>query len=1076
MIPAQRLALLTLFSISAFSAQAFAQTSIFSAASVYGSGGLQAAAVVAADVNGDGISDLLVLNGCTDSNCTRGSVGVLIGNGDGTYKAAVTYDAGAGEPTSGTAAGGPTSIATGDVNGDGKLDLIVTSGFGLTNGTVSVLLGNGDGTFHALVSYPSGGNNPSGLAVADVNGDGKLDIVVANECLLGSDSACGGPGTIGVLLGNGDGTFQAAQTYATGPRCAPNSIAIADLNGDGKADLLFDGAFSSCNASLMVGVGDGTFQAPTQILAASGYVTAGDLNGDGKIDILVVTPGVPDATTSPAGTLNVLLGNGTGSFTLSQSTAVPVNAPVVLADVNGDGKLDLVAGATCILCFNSDVGVFLGNGDGTFQSARMFESTGEVNVTVAVADLNGDGKLDIAAVNQCANNTCSTGNNIGVLFGNGDGTFRASTPYQVAGLQNASYAATADLNGDGKLDLVFADQHGLTGTSGGALVFLGNGDGTFGSGQSYSSGGYGTHSVVLADVNKDGKLDLVMANQCATSSLCGRTDNGQVAILLGNGDGTFQPVQTYNSGGSGTYSIAVADLNADGNLDVVVANGNSSTFTVLLGNGDGTFQSATSFASGGYFPTSLAVTDVNGDGKPDVLVSNFCPDSTCGSNGVISVQLGDGHGSFTPFQSYSSGGNRAGPLALADLNGDGKLDIAVQNLCATGATPQNCLTGTMGVLLGNGDGTFQAPTTTSLLSGYTGSSFQLAVTDFDGDGKLDIAMGPAGVLLGNGDGTFQAPLVLSAAGVGFVPGDFNGDGKMDLAVGGGNVVVLLNDILTVTTTSLTTSGTPTVSGHSVTFTATVTPTGPRTPTGNVTFSDGPHSLGTSPLSGGVATLSTSTLAVGTHSITASYAGNPSFASSVSNSLTQTVNGLPDFTITSASGAQTVHPGQQANFSLTVMPLNGSTQSVTISCTGVPALATCSSGTPSVTLNGSTGTVLVVNVSTTANSFVPGRGPTQFPPLWIWSIAVAGILGGLAICFSARTARRFQYVSIYLLFIVLAASAAGCGTKGETSTVTGGTNPNPLGTAAGTYTLTVTGTSGTGASAQSHSTTVTLVVN
>jgi len=1065
MRPSQRIPLLIVFSILAFSAPTFAQTSIFSAAPAYGSGGLLAAGVVAADTNGDGTPDLVVLNGCIDSNCTRGSVGVLIGNGDGTYKAAVTYDTGAGQAT---------SIATGDVNGDGKLDLIVTSSLTASNGTINVLLGNGDGTFQGQVSYTSGGDNPSALAVADVNGDGKLDVVVANQCGLGNSAGCGWPGTIGVLLGNGDGTFQAAQTYSTG-LCAPDSVVVADLNGDGKVDVLFDGAFSSCNASFMHGVGDGSFQAPTQVLAASGYVTGGDVNGDGKIDIVVVTPGVPNATTSAAGTLNVLLGNGSGSFTLSQSTAVPVNAPVVLADVNGDGKLDFVAGASCNGCYNSGVGIFLGNGDGTFQSAQMFDSTGEENATVAVADLNGDGKLDIAAASPCGvtNDLCSEGS-VGVLVGNGDGTFRAPTPYQVAELQYATYAATADLDGDGKLDLVFADSYGLTGTSGSALVFLGNGDGTFGSGKSYSSGGYGTHSVVLADVNKDGKLDLVMANQCAIGSLCGRTDNGQVAILLGNGDGTFQPAQIYNSGGSDAASIAVADLNADGNLDVVVANGNSNTFTVLLGNGDGTFQSATSFASGGYLPTSLAISDVNGDGKLDVLVSNFCPDSTCGSNGVISVQLGDGHGSFTPFQSYSSGGNRAGPLALVDLNGDGKLDIAVQNVCATGETPQNCVTGTMGVLLGNGDGTFQAPTTTSLLSGYNGRSFQLAVADFDGDGKLDIATGPAEILLGKGDGTFHAPLVLPAAGVGFVPGDFNGDGKMDLAIGGGNVVVLLNDVLTATTTSLTTSGTPTLSGHPVTFTATVTPAGSRTPTGNVTFSDGPHLLGTSPISTGVATLSTTTLAVGAHSITASYAGNSSFASSVSHSLTQNVNALPDFTITSASGMQTVNPGQQASFSLTVMPLNGSTQLVTISCTGVPALASCNPVTPSVTLNGVSGSGVMVNVSTTANSVVPGRGPTQFTPLWIWSFTVAGVLGGLAICFCARTSRRLQYVSIYLLFIVLAASVTGCGAKGSGNGTPTGNQSTP-GTAAGTYTLTVTGTSGTGVSAQSHSTTVTLVV-
>ena len=178
-----------------------------------------------------------------------------------------------------------------------------------------------------------------------------------------------------------------------------------------------------------------------------------------------------------------------------------------------------------------------------------------------------------------------------------------------------------------------------------------------------------------------------------------------------------------------------------------------------------------------------------------------------------------------------------------------------------------------------------------------------------------------------------------------------------------------------------------------------------------------------------------------------------------------MNAAPDFTITASPGTQTVSPGQNTSYTLTVAPLNGSTQSVTISCTGAPALASCSAATPVVTLNGVSSTAVMINVSTMAASNFHPRNPGQFPSMWVGIFAFAGMLGELAIYFSIRTSRRAKYAFLYLALIVLAASVAGCGT--------GPINP---GTPAGSYTLTLTGTSGTGTSAQSHSTTVTLDVN
>jgi len=193
---------------------------IFSLVKTYNPGGFQTTSLAVADVNGDGQPDLLVVNTCASSGslgCGNGSVGVLLGNGDGTFKKAVTYPAGLF----------PISLAVADVNGDGKPDLVITNNQDNGNGSVGVLLGNGDGTFASIVNYASGGVAPQSVAVADLNGDGKPDVLVSN-----SSSS-----NVGVLLGKGDGTFRAPLTYSTGGN-TPLSVAIADVNGDGKPDLV----------------------------------------------------------------------------------------------------------------------------------------------------------------------------------------------------------------------------------------------------------------------------------------------------------------------------------------------------------------------------------------------------------------------------------------------------------------------------------------------------------------------------------------------------------------------------------------------------------------------------------------------------------------------------------------------------------------------------------------------------------------------------------------------------------------------------------------------------------------------
>ena len=238
-------------------------------------------------------------------------------------------------PTYGSGGSGAFSVAAADVNGDGKLDLIVTNSCDDSNcdGTVGVLLGNGDGTFQAAVNYSSGFDTES-VAVADVNGDGKPDLLVANEC---SSASCTN-GSVDVLLGNGDGTFQAAVTYAL--ESLPNSVAVADVNGDGKLDLV---AVGDDSVDVLLGNGDGTFQSPSKNITESGgeSVAIGDVNGDSKLDLVVANHG--DGTPN-SGSVSVFLGNGDGTFqaAVSYSTGAIYTDAVILGDMNGDGTLDLV--------------------------------------------------------------------------------------------------------------------------------------------------------------------------------------------------------------------------------------------------------------------------------------------------------------------------------------------------------------------------------------------------------------------------------------------------------------------------------------------------------------------------------------------------------------------------------------------------------------------------------------------------------------------------------------------------------------------------------------------------------------
>jgi phosphodiesterase/alkaline phosphatase D-like protein len=315
----------------------------------------------------------------------------------------------------------PEAVAVGDFNGDGIPDLAVANA---ADNTVSILLGNGDGTFQAPRAYAAG-DGPVSVVAADLNGDGILDLAVAD---LRGDR-------VSVLLGNGDGTFRPARAYTTG--WGPIEVAVADLNGDGIPDLVTANSFG-LTVSILLGVGDGTFR-PARNIAAGfqpASVAVVDLNADGVPDLAVAD--------FAGNSVNILLGNGDGTFQwFAAYRAAAGPAEVAVGDFNGDGIPDLV-----VACQNANaVSVLLGNGDGSFGSAQVY-AAGRSPDWVAVGDIDGDGLPDLVVSDYGANQVV-------VLPGNPDGTFRPPVSYAV-GVQPLG-GALADFNGDGFLDVAVAD-------------------------------------------------------------------------------------------------------------------------------------------------------------------------------------------------------------------------------------------------------------------------------------------------------------------------------------------------------------------------------------------------------------------------------------------------------------------------------------------------------------------------------------------------------------------------------------------------------------------------------------------
>jgi hypothetical protein len=696
-------------------------------------------------------------------------------------------------------------VVMGDFNSDGRPDFAVVT----VNG-VSVLLGNGDGTFRAAPVSPDNSTAPQSIAAGDFNGDGKSDLAIVDSV------------AVRIRLGNGDGTFQAPLVFLAGSM--PTAVAVGDWNGDGIADLAVS---NQSGVSLLFGAGDGTFRTinlPVAGITNTVSVVVGDFNRDGKADLAL---GANAPTNEGVGQTRILLGNGDGTFSQAFSTSL-MRAPLqmAVADFNGDGKPDLVALTSGL----GSISVSLGNGDGTLQPPSYYV-VGPLPQGLAVGDLNGDGKVDVAVGDP---------NTVNVLLGNGDGTLQAEVNYPTITLGNP-YVFVGDFNGDGKADLVtgvtssgfsllVGEVRPITATSltsslnpsqaGQAVTLTAMVSPSFLTG--YVTFYDGT-TVLGSNLQTNGQATLTLASLApGTHSLTAfyPGDSQYVAstspILIQTVSGALtKPVVTLSSssnpsrfGQAVTLTATVFPSAATGSVTFYdgqsvlgtspLAGGRATLTTsfpasgghalTALYGGDVSFAPAASVVLAqtvnvsrafGFTPTlnstgiaspySIVTADFNADGFADFAVTNS------NANSQVAVLLGKGDGTFQAPLKFPAG-SFALNIAVGDFNGDGKPDLIVSNGV---------------VLLGNGDGTFRPGTT---LSGAGGIS---TVADFNGDGKADVAgsfSGQVFVQLGNGDGTFQAPLNSGAnsnAIAGFAAMDCNGDGKADLAVANANGVGVL---------------------------------------------------------------------------------------------------------------------------------------------------------------------------------------------------------------------------------------------------------------------------------------------
>ena len=664
---------------------------------------------VAGDFNHDSKPDVAVIVS-SDQGVTF-SLAVLLGNGDGTFQAAqlapATYSF-------------ADRIVAGDLNGDGNTDIVLLHSGSSTNQSFDVFLSNGDGTFQPPVNYSDGFTNPAAILIQDVAGDAKPDIVIAD----GYPPPDGPPlPLVSTFTNQGDGSF-GPPTSVSYPSPVPAAI-LADVNGDGRLDIVSPAGVYL--ATIAGGYDAPTFLTPpggqlSSCGGVDGSFVVSDLNGDGFPEIATAdcsdntvtvyvnhgdgtyAQGVaywagfypqdlevqnlagnstPDllAANSQSSDITALINAGDGTFPNAQTTGYssggfPWMQPL-LADFNGDGKIDAL-----VSNFSTDTSLTLmymrGFGDGTFVAARDYFSPPSAgngfSVSVASADFNGDGHADFVA-----GNLGSPAIGITVFLTDASGALRPGVNLGTNG--SMAFVGTGDFNRDGHADIVASDL-----SSGDVHLFTGDGAGGFTPALDVPAGVNGAYDMAVGDIDGVNGLDVALVD-----------GGSNVEILLNDGSGGLTVAHTYALNSPGN-EIKAADLTNDGKLDLVIPQFGSSLVSVLKGNGDGSFTALPDFDLGSNNPVNLAIGDLDHDGNADLAVT-----IDDGAGMGIAVARGKGDGTFNAAVLYpaTSGSGQPFPsgIQMTDVNQDGKLDLVYEN-----SQPA-----TVGILFGKGDGTFYDP-------------------------------------------------------------------------------------------------------------------------------------------------------------------------------------------------------------------------------------------------------------------------------------------------------------------------------------------------------------------------------
>jgi hypothetical protein len=613
----------------------------------------------------------------------------------------------------------PSSVVTGDFNQDGHLDFAMCNG---ASNDIWIYLGKGDGTFQLPRIVPlTKGQTPAYMAAVDLRGVGKLDLIVAEF-----DSS-----TVGVLLGKGDGTFDIEQTY-TLPE-PPGALTVGDFNHDGKLDVTAvmytetdPGSTNVPYIAMLAGAGDGSLASPVITYNVGYYsqvanVDSADVNGDGVPDLLITGPDLDNST--------IYLGSADGTFTkgpvILGVSAFDIPLDGRLVDVNGDGCPDAEVADVATL-----VWVSLNDCSGNFGALTPIPM-GQGNAALRVVDINGDGHPDLVAAAEITGQISgaeTAGNTISVAYGDGKGGFGSAHVYQ--GNSEALALAVGDFAANGKPSVVTADIDTDT-----ATVYTNLGGGDLGFPQGLSSellldghSYFGYSGLSFADVNGDGKPDIYVVGAAGDGY-----DFASMAYL-NDGAGHFK-APIVSPAGTGTSieilgDYRLGDFRKSGHLDLLAIGGNtafepsSQVIFFQPGNGDGSFGKAVEVTTTGA-DGQMAVADFNGDGKLDFVTINGSQTHT------LTPFLGNGDGTFHAGTAvtFSDTNDSIGRVYATDLNRDGKMDVLLFDTAngywTTGSAVWE--------FLGNGDGTFGAGKEL-----YTG--FQpMTMDDLNNDGHLDIA-------------------------------------------------------------------------------------------------------------------------------------------------------------------------------------------------------------------------------------------------------------------------------------------------------------------------------------------------